>query len=100
MLSKAIILRVAIWMHLLDLLLHYWDRKSILEISTRPIAVDACTEAPLKGIFARVCVEIVTKPLVLGVSLGSLEELDWQELLYKNVKSVLLPIWYFRPLLG
>lgn len=66
------ITRVAVWMRLSDLPFGYWDRESNLEFGSmagRPVSVDACTEALLKGAFARVYVEIdVTKPLMLGVS--------------------------------
>lgn len=36
------------------------------------------------------------KMLVSGVSLGSSEEPDWQEFLYKNVGVFLLSVQYFR----
>lgn len=52
----------------------------------RPIAIDACTEALLKGAFAHVYVEInVSKLLVSGVSLGPPKEFGWQEFLFENV---------------
>lgn len=40
----------------------------------------------LKGDFARVCMDVdVTRPLVLGVSLCSLDDSDWHEFLYENI---------------
>lgn len=58
----------------------YYDRESILEIGVlvgKSIAVDTCTKDMLRDAFARVCVEIdVTKPLVLVIPIGMLEESD------------------------
>lgn len=62
-------------MRLSDLPCDYWDRESISEIGAiirRLIAVDACSEALLKGAFFQLCVEIdITKPLVPRVPLRS-----------------------------